>query len=227
MIKALFISILSFIPIYFWIQYSLKRDEKKEPFYVLAIAFFVGMLSTIPAFFLEKVLIKDISPPEFLDYTRFDLYIIITLIFAAIEELFKFLFLRFSVFEFREFDEPIDGFVYGAIGALGFAFVENLMIGISVSTFEAIPITTIRGLSANILHFVTTGIIGYGFVNGLILNNKFYFYFSIIVATLLHTIFNLMIMEINLYLFVIILIASALTILNLQIKILKEKIIKT
>ena len=45
---------------------------------------------------------------------------------AFLEELFKFCVLYFFCTKFTEFNEPMDGIVYGITASLGFAFWENL-----------------------------------------------------------------------------------------------------
>ncbi len=45
---------------------------------------------------------------------------------ALAEELCKFLFLKGFIYEDREFNEPFDGIVYGAVMGCGFATVENI-----------------------------------------------------------------------------------------------------
>ena len=54
-------------------------------------------------------------------------------IFVApvVEESAKFLIVRWTVYHRKEFDEPIDGIVYAAAAALGFASVENIVYVLS------------------------------------------------------------------------------------------------
>jgi RsiW-degrading membrane proteinase PrsW (M82 family) len=49
------------------------------------------------------------------------------LIAPVVEEVCKFIPVRFGVYYLREFDEPMDGIVYAAAVALGFAAVENVL----------------------------------------------------------------------------------------------------
>ena len=222
MLKSLVIAFLSFLPIFFWINFVLSKDKKKEPPFLLFFAFTLGALSTLPILYVEKIFLKNFLPDGMIDYARFDIYLTITFILAAIEELFKFLIIRLGIFEFQAFDEPIDGFIYMAIGALGFAFVENFLFGMKAELLYALPITTLRGLSSNFLHFLASGIIGYGFITALLKNSRYLFYIAVLVAICLHTLFNLLIIDVNLSGLALALLLGVLTILNIEIKILKE-----
>lgn len=224
MIKSFVIAFLSFLPIFFWLNFSLNKDRKPEPTFLLVLAFILGCLSTLPIFYIEKFFLKSFLPDENFDFARFDIYFLVTFILASIEELFKFFFIRLSIFEFKDFDEPIDGFIYMAVGALGFAFVENFLFAVKSSLIQAIPITTLRGISSNLLHLLSSGIIGYGFIMAILKNSRFLFYLSLLVAISFHTLFNLLIVELSLSGLLLALLLSGLTILNIEIKILKEKI---
>jgi RsiW-degrading membrane proteinase PrsW (M82 family) len=61
---------------------------------------------------------------------------------AAIEELAKWLVFLVVIYRWREFDEPLDGVVYGVALALGFATVENVLCvlrdGLAVGVLRAL-----------------------------------------------------------------------------------------
>ncbi len=122
--SLILIFVLSFAPGIFWLWFFYRKDEwELEPIYLIGFTFFMGMLSTIPAYFAE---------------TWFDSFVVrtwanpilgglISAILGApiVEETCKFLAARLTVYRLWEFDEPIDGIVYAAAAALGFASVEN------------------------------------------------------------------------------------------------------
>ncbi len=111
----LFVTVLSFAPGIFWLWYFYKRDRvEPEPLTEIRRCFFLGIAVAIPASIINDVA-NLISTGVFLLVSA-----------PIVEESFKFLVVRRTVYEKGEFDEPMDGVVYGVAVALGFASVENL-----------------------------------------------------------------------------------------------------
>jgi protease PrsW len=121
--------------IWLWIIYRTDRYEP-EPKRLVALTFGLGVLSIVPAFFGERLgeqlypylgqiesataaPLGEISNP-------IPLFIACFLIIGPCEELAKFLAVRLVMFRSREFDEPLDGLIYAAAAALGFASLENV-----------------------------------------------------------------------------------------------------
>lgn len=104
---------LSMAPGIFWLWFFYKRDRlEPEPRIFVILVFLLGMLSAVPAFVLEL---------PFQGFTFLSLVIVA----PVVEEVLKFLSVRFTIYMHDEFDEPMDGIVYGAAAALGFASAEN------------------------------------------------------------------------------------------------------
>ncbi len=104
---------LGFAPGVFWLWYFYKQDElEPEPLYLVRNCFLLGMLTVIPVYFVETAL--SVSPV-------FDAVITAPLV----EESAKFLAVFLTIYRHPEFDEPMDGVVYAAAVALGFASLEN------------------------------------------------------------------------------------------------------
>jgi RsiW-degrading membrane proteinase PrsW (M82 family) len=81
-----------------------------------------------------------------------------SILYAALpEEFFKFLIIAGYVARLREFDEPLDGIVYGAAASLGFAAQENVMYTLT-GGFE---VAAIRALTAVPGHALYGAIMGY------------------------------------------------------------------
>lgn len=115
-ISFLVILALGFAPGIFWLWYLYRRDKwEPEPKSLVARAFFLGMLAVIPALLLE--LPFQILGSKFL---------LIVIAAPIVEELVKFFFVKKFIYNKAEFDEPMDGIVYAAAVALGFAAVENV-----------------------------------------------------------------------------------------------------
>ena len=110
------------LPSLLWLHFYLRRDVKPEPRLMILKVFALGVLSTIPAIFLEIAFFKEIkafafSSPVLLIFNVF-------LGVALVEEAVKFLAVKFGVLNNPEFDEPIDAMIYMIIAALGFAAGE-------------------------------------------------------------------------------------------------------
>ena len=109
----------------FWMQYvDLKDHRKPEPRHRLLTAFGLGILawamSVLGFMALDALDVPDVKFGEG-PWTSVYCFLIV----GPLEEGAKALLAYLVVFRWREFDEPIDGFVYAAAIALGFASGEN------------------------------------------------------------------------------------------------------
>lgn len=110
-----------------WMLYIQSKDRRQpEPTWRLALAFLLGVgacgLSVLVFSLLDAVGVPDIGLGE-KPYTAFYCFTII----GPLEEGTKVLVACLFVFRWREYDEPLDGFVYAAAVALGFASLENFL----------------------------------------------------------------------------------------------------
>ncbi len=125
MILALIFSLLVAL---FWLKKFRKMDKyEKEPERAIYKAFFAGALATVPSIVLESPLQMDtFSYPSF--FFSF-------LWVAMVEEFFKYVAVRITVYRSKEFNEVMDGMIYMISAALGFAAAENVgyMIGFGFS----------------------------------------------------------------------------------------------
>jgi protease PrsW len=106
------------------IAYWIYRQDhhESEPSRMLLWAFVCGCASTIPAIFLQSFF-KHLENPNSL----FDTAIFAFGVVGLSEELAKYYLLRRFVYPQKDFNEPIDGIVYGVMVGLGFATLENVM----------------------------------------------------------------------------------------------------
>lgn len=112
----LIIAAVAFAPGLFWLWYFFRKDKlHPEPLNLIRKCFVWGMAAIFPAGFLEL---------SFGFVSSFWQFVFIA---PIIEELIKFWIVRATVYERVEFDEPIDGIIYAAAAALGFATVENAL----------------------------------------------------------------------------------------------------
>ena len=116
--------------------------------------FGLGILSVVPALFLALPLLgASLSARSVVGFAFFQAF----LVAALPEECAKLLVIRGYSARLPSFDEPMDGLVYGAAAALGFAALENVLYVSHGSLGTAI----LRAVSAVPAHAVTGAMIGY------------------------------------------------------------------
>jgi protease PrsW len=102
----------------------LKDKHEREPLGLLMISFLYGILSTavtlilsypVNVFFLTR---EDDVVEQFAN-AFFKV--------AFVEEFSKFVFIRFILFNNKNFNEPFDGIVYAVMVSMGFATLENII----------------------------------------------------------------------------------------------------
>lgn len=142
----------------FWLQYfDLKDALQPEPRRRLAQAFGLGMLAVGVAWAGYRAAAwagLPSSPPE----AAGDVVLYCLLVVGPVEEGAKFLVARAVCFRWKHFDERIDGLVYAAAVALGFAAVENFLF------LRALPWTTglVRALVSPLTHSLFAAVWGFG-----------------------------------------------------------------
>ena len=146
--------------IYFYLR---DRYEPEPRGHVLA-AFLYGPLVLVPALWVG-VRVKGAVSPEWLVlsgmagrlYEDF-------LVAAAVEEGLKWLLFMVTIARWREFDEPMDGLVYGATMALGLAAVENLYYVLDCYRHAGCPVwrhALLRGVFSVPAHALFGASMGY------------------------------------------------------------------
>ena len=111
------------IPSLALVYFFVSLDRFPEPKKVIIITFILGVLITIPAGILNSYLSQIIYDNLYYNayYNEIDIFVVGPLV----EEILKFTIILFYCSRLDEFDEPMDGLVYGATAALGFAMAEN------------------------------------------------------------------------------------------------------
>jgi tetratricopeptide (TPR) repeat protein len=110
------------VPSFLLLGYFRARDLYPEPAKVLWMTFGLGVLTVYPVLLLDGVL----APIVKMFHGPISHGLAEALFTAAIpEELLKFAVLVLFCARHKEFDEPMDGIVYGAVVSLGFATFEN------------------------------------------------------------------------------------------------------
>lgn len=155
-------TILAILPGLIWLLYFLRKDVLPEPKKQITKVFVCGMIVSFFVVFLTMGILPDLEKLNLSETTFFLVkYIFIV---GLIEELFKYLAVRYSVLKSSHIDEPIDIPIYMIVGALGFATAENIVV-FCTQTFlvmkDPVLLSLGRFLGATILHALCSGIIGY------------------------------------------------------------------
>ncbi len=170
--------------------YIYKKDVNKEPGLLLAKIFALGFFSAIPILFVEVLLsiFFHIESGTFLE-----IFIGTFFSVAIVEEGFKWFITKLVGFDNEEFDEIYDIIVYAVFASLGFACIENIMYvlrnGIGNAVLRAIvsvPGHTCFGVLMGFF-FAEAKIANMNQNEGLYTKN---IYFSILVPTIFHTLFD-------------------------------------
>lgn len=192
-------SLLSIFPIAIWLIFFLWQDLKKpEPLFWLLLAFLGGILITPLVWFLENFYIKLLG----FDMAMLDVFQqgLIYLGIALIEEITKFLAVLGILKYNKYFDEAIDAMIYLIVLALGFGLVENILAGRQIIVdggimFSIFQIISLRFIGANLLHALSSGLIGFFWALSLIKKKKSFLYLGLFLGIVLHFLFNLVIIE--------------------------------
>lgn len=121
-----------------------KADNvEKEPFGLMALVFFLGVVSTISAVILETIGTGALDLAFRGDNTNLIYTFLMTFFVVGVaEEGGKFLALKLSTWKNKEFNFSFDGIVYSVCASLGFATLENILYvfegGFSVAVMRAI-----------------------------------------------------------------------------------------
>ena len=181
--------LFSFFLPFFWAYYFVKKDCHPEPWYSLFFAFLLGIFSALLSFFFEGIL-ENLH--------LIDSLALKFLIYAFIEEFFKFLVIFLLIFPLKIFDEPIDAIIYMSVSALGFAFIENMLYILKIDAeISSYLILFLRFLAPNFLHILASSIIGFGFAYYMKKRIFLFIPLTFIFATLLHFIHNYFIIRLE------------------------------
>ncbi|MBR5664024.1 MAG: PrsW family intramembrane metalloprotease, partial [Bacteroidales bacterium] len=149
------ILILAILPVIVLSVYIYFKDKyEKEPFSMLMLAFFLGILA-IPMDLLVVGIINAVWEGSTVFYSAF--------LEAGIpEEFCKWALFMLVIWRNKNFNEFFDGIVYATFISLGFACIENIMYVFGAESFgEAMHIGVLRALLSVPGHFLFAVIMGY------------------------------------------------------------------
>ena len=121
MTDKIFLFLTAILPTLALLLFFMYSDKFKEPKKTVLSTFILGIFIIAPLEVFHYGTEMILGEP--IEYNAF-----FKAFFKAsfLEELFKFCVLFFFCTKFTEFNEPMDGIVYGLTASLGFAFWENL-----------------------------------------------------------------------------------------------------
>lgn len=102
----------------------LKDRHEREPLGLLVTSFFYGGLSILITLLISWPVDSLVS---FNADDVFDQFANAFFRVALVEEFSKFIFIRFILYNNKNFNEPFDGIVYAIMVGMGFATVENIL----------------------------------------------------------------------------------------------------
>ena len=158
MTDKIFLFLTAILPTLALLLFFMYSDKFKEPKKTVLSTFILGIFIIAPLEVFHYGTEMIIGEP--IEYNAF-----FRAFFAAafLEELFKFCVLFFFCTKFIEFNEPMDGIVYGLTASLGFAFWENLqyiyMPGREIS--ESLQVAWMRAFTAVPSHAFDGVIMGF------------------------------------------------------------------
>ncbi len=194
-IKTIVIALLGgLIPALLWLWFWLKEDkERPEPRGLIVTTFLIGMASVMLVLPLEEMARQYISSGP-----------VLTIVWAAIEEIIKLFVVFIIALRTAYVDEPVDFAIYLITGALGFAALENALFLMHPLQLNETTVSLLTGnlrfLGATLLHAVSSGFIGIfmglAFFSGKT-KKSLYLFIGLLTAVVLHSLFNFFIIGNN------------------------------
>lgn len=180
--------IAGLLPSLIWLWFWLREDsEHGEPKWLLAASFIGGIIAVLFAILLEKWISESVGDSN-LKYT----------LWAATEELLKFMAVTIIVLQSKYNDEPLKPMIYCIVVALGFAALENalfLLEPVSIGAIaESIVTGNMRFIGATLVHIVSSAAVGFalGVTYYRSIGAKFVGIISGLVAAItIHAVFNI------------------------------------
>ena len=179
--------LITIVPSILILLYFFLSDKFKEPKGSIALVFFLGICICLPAGYINSFMennFKDIFSER--------------LLFSFLgpawcEELLKFIILYYVVLKRSEFNEPMDGIVYGVSVSLGFATLENYeYVFILAEKWEIDPyqLAIWRSYSAVPMHGLLGCVMGFYFGKYAFTAEKKYLILSLLIPFLVHGLYN-------------------------------------
>ncbi len=185
--ERLLVLVFSLVPTLILVGFVLYTDRKsKEPTKNIIICLLSGILTIALASYLENLIMPYFSNS-----------VILTYVWAFIEELSKIAIFFLFIFDNKHYDDIYDGLVYMMLIALSFAGLENIMYAFSENTISnSISLALMRDFTTVPLHVICGIVIGYFISLGSFSKNKnkkyINFSLAILIPSFIHGTFNVL-----------------------------------
>lgn len=182
------IALVSILPGLLWLWFFYRQDTyEPEPRWLLLSLFGLGMVAVLPAFWAELPW-RNLLLTGLRQGNASRLAVLSYLVVGGAEETAKLLVLFFTIRRLREFDEPLDGVIYGVTVGLGFAALENSLYaaghGPAVGLF--------RAAVTSVAHASFSGWLGYFFALSRFTRRRLLIPAGLALAILLHGTYDLL-----------------------------------
>jgi len=187
-----------FVPSLVWLFYYLKKDCHPEPKSMIARTMIVAILIAPLAIaaeliftYFSKIFFPDLDPSNSVYFFLWA---------ALVEEIVKYLAVRWAIVNNPNFDEPIDAMVYMISAGLGFAAIENILVLFQAFPFpfidgiqNALQIWLLRFAGATLLHATASALLGYFLALSWFYNrhSRKILFAGLALASLTHFVFNI------------------------------------
>ena len=207
--------LITIVPSILILLYFFLSDRFKEPKGTIALVFFLGILICLPAGIINDFMYNNFNDESELSEKLYSSF----LGPAWSEELLKFAILYFIILKRNEFNEPMDGLVYGVTVSLGFATYENYTYvyewAVAIAKEEDFSAEAFsylvalgRSYSAIPLHGFNGAVMGYYFGMYAFTGNKNYLALSLALPYLFHGFYNYLLFPNSMVIIVILVIFS-------------------
>ena len=180
--------LITILPSLLIVAFFVKSDRFPEPTSQIIKIFMFGVFWCIPAFLINTELSYIYAN------TEIDEALISSFLTAApVEEVLKFTVLYSLVYKMKDFNEPIDGIVYGVTVSLGFATLENIYYVYFLSDYfdtTSQSLALLRSFSAIPAHGIFGATMGYFFMKYAFIKKENNLALCMIVPILLHGAYN-------------------------------------
>ena len=180
--------LITILPSLLIVAFFVKSDRFPEPTSQIIKIFMFGIFLCIPAFYINTAL------DEIYSNTNISEALIRSFLSAApVEEVLKFTVLYSLVYKMKDFNEPIDGIVYGVSVSLGFATLENIYYVYFLSDYFGTTsqgLAILRSFSAIPAHAIFGATMGYFFMKYSFIQKQNNLALCLTVPILLHGIYN-------------------------------------
>ena len=180
--------LITILPSLLIVTFFVISDRFREPNKEIIKVFAYGILMCFPAFYLNTAL-GEIFASRSISENLINSF----LTAAPVEEVLKFCVLYSLVYKMKDFNEPIDGIVYGVSVSLGFATLENIYYVYVLSDYfdtSSRTLAVIRSFSAVPAHGVFGAVMGYYFMKYSFVKKQNNLFLCVFVPFLLHGFYN-------------------------------------